>query len=119
MYFKSMKKLLFGVIAAFMVSGLLLGSMGSDVFALSAKGAEKGEARGCNDGEDDNPGKATNNPHCEVEPPCEEQFWYQDNDGDGYGAGNTVFACEAPPGYVAKPGDCNDNDADIYPGHGC
>ncbi len=43
---------------------------------------------------------------------------YRDNDGDGYGiAGNTRHTCTPPPGFAAQAGDCNDNDADVNPGH--
>lgn len=38
---------------------------------------------------------------------CTPQTWYLDEDSDGYGvADQAVMACEAPPGYVATPGDC-------------
>ncbi len=43
--------------------------------------------------------------------------WYRDTDGDGYGvADDTVTACEAPEGYVATAGDCNDEDPNYHPG---
>ncbi|MCB9744048.1 MAG: putative metal-binding motif-containing protein [Alphaproteobacteria bacterium] len=42
--------------------------------------------------------------------------WYADADGDGYGAGEPVSACEAPEGYVAQDGDCEDGEATIHPG---
>ena len=46
--------------------------------------------------------------------------WYNDNDGDGYGAGASFYACSAPaPSFVDRAGDCNDNNASIYPGAGC
>lgn len=45
------------------------------------------------------------------------QVWFQDKDGDGYGTiVSTVTACEAPPGYVAVVGDCNDADPTSYYG---
>jgi hypothetical protein len=110
-----MQRLLFGVIATVMVSGLLLGSMGSDVFALSEKGAEKGQAKSCND---DNPGKAKNNPHCL--PTCDEPLaWYWDDDGDGWGAGDPVLSCDSPGDkYVNQDGDCDDFNGTINPGAG-
>jgi hypothetical protein len=38
--------------------------------------------------------------------------WYDDDDGDGFGAGVARRSCVAPPGHVALPGDCDDaNDA--------
>jgi hypothetical protein len=43
--------------------------------------------------------------------------WYIDNDGDGFGAGTPIFACESPgSNYVNQGGDCNNSDATIYPG---
>jgi hypothetical protein len=50
------------------------------------------------------------------EPPCEETAWYHDADGDTYGSAAVVMLCEAPPGYVATSGDCDDNDAATHPG---
>ena len=44
-------------------------------------------------------------------------YYYQDLDNDGYGNPNVVVsACSANPGYVAVSGDCNDNNAQVYPG---
>ncbi|MCH8807462.1 MAG: hypothetical protein IH986_15450 [Planctomycetes bacterium] len=43
--------------------------------------------------------------------------WYRDEDGDGFGdASQTLMDCVAPPGYVADGTDCDDTNADIYPG---
>ncbi len=42
--------------------------------------------------------------------------WYEDDDGDGYGDENTKDACEAPDGYVADGGDCDDFLDTINPG---
>ena len=43
--------------------------------------------------------------------------YYQDLDNDGYGNPNIVVsACSVNPGYVAISGDCNDNNALVYPG---
>ncbi|MEW7289015.1 DUF6443 domain-containing protein [Aquimarina sp. 2304DJ70-9] len=43
--------------------------------------------------------------------------YYRDLDGDGYGS-NSSAVCRntRPAGYVTRGGDCNDNDADVYPG---
>ncbi|WP_435622541.1 putative metal-binding motif-containing protein [Flagellimonas sp.] len=50
---------------------------------------------------------------------------FEDGDGDGFGTGSTVaiesqqvvaVAEDAPDGYALVDGDCNDNNAAIYPG---
>ncbi len=46
----------------------------------------------------------------------DEATWYGDADGDGYGGTLTVAACDAPAGFVADAGDCDDADAAAYPG---
>ena len=44
--------------------------------------------------------------------------WHLDNDGDGYGDANTsLIQCSQPAGYTAFPGDCDDSDANNYPGN--
>lgn len=43
------------------------------------------------------------------------QTYYRDNDHDGYGAAVAQVACDAPSGYVAAGGDCNDADATSHP----
>ena len=110
-----MKKLLFGVIATVMVSGLLLGSMGSSVFALSEQGAEKGKAKGCNN---DNPGQAKNNPHCDQAPPCDKVTLHQDSDGDGFG-NETIesdnFCVDEDPLWIDDISDCDDTNANVNP----
>jgi len=43
--------------------------------------------------------------------------WYADSDGDGYGdADSTTEACTQPSDHVTNDDDCDDDDADIYPG---
>ena len=43
--------------------------------------------------------------------------WFRDQDGDGVGASDSVLRrCEAPTGYVADGGDCDEADATVYPG---
>jgi hypothetical protein len=42
--------------------------------------------------------------------------WYTDSDGDGYGAGAVIIACDQPEGAVAQGEDCDDNDAAFNPG---
>ncbi len=43
--------------------------------------------------------------------------WYRDADADGWGTpSDTTQACEAPSGYVAMPGDCDDSMPSGPPG---
>jgi hypothetical protein len=42
--------------------------------------------------------------------------WFLDEDGDGYGAGEPVEACQAPERHAALGGDCQDADASVHPG---
>ena len=45
------------------------------------------------------------------------QDYYLDSDGDGYGTGAPMNACQSPGNnYVLQNGDCNDGNADISPG---
>jgi len=41
--------------------------------------------------------------------------WYDDDDDDGYGAGPSVQACEAPGGTVDDDTDCDDDDDGVHP----
>ncbi|MEK7105175.1 MAG: putative metal-binding motif-containing protein [Patescibacteria group bacterium] len=42
--------------------------------------------------------------------------WYGDTDADGYGeASDRTVACDAPRGYTALAGDCDDTTADVSP----
>ena len=44
--------------------------------------------------------------------------WYYDGDGDGYGDSNiSEIGCLPSPNYVAIDGDCDDFDANNYPGN--
>jgi Tol biopolymer transport system component len=43
--------------------------------------------------------------------------WYRDVDGDGFGVSEDVrLGCDAPAGYVAAAGDCDDSTAAYGPG---
>ena len=42
--------------------------------------------------------------------------WYRDQDQDGYGSDETLFACDPPAGYAAQGGDCDDADDSAWPG---
>lgn len=45
------------------------------------------------------------------------RVYYPDNDGDSYGdPASPLEVCTPPAGYVLDGGDCNDQDASIYPG---
>jgi len=75
----------------------------------------------CNDGVDDDcDGWADDQ---DPEGPTDPRLWFADVDLDGFGEGSeTVTACVAPTGNVAAvDGDCNDDDAETYPGafEGC
>ncbi len=44
-------------------------------------------------------------------------IWYRDGDEDDYGsAETTTTACEEPDGFVGNGSDCDDGNAEIYPG---
>lgn len=44
------------------------------------------------------------------------EVWYRDDDEDGYGLdAATISACDAPDGYAALGGDCDDDDEVINP----
>jgi hypothetical protein len=48
-----------------------------------------------------------------------QSTWYRDLDGDGFGSGaaaDTVQACGRPPGFVARAGDCDVMNGDVFPG---
>jgi hypothetical protein len=43
--------------------------------------------------------------------------WYLDVDGDRFGRSNvSLFTCSQPPTYTASPGDCDDDDDEVFPG---
>ncbi|MFH1466443.1 MAG: MopE-related protein [Pseudomonadota bacterium] len=48
----------------------------------------------------------------------DEEPWYIDADGDGYGdsTGTPEYACDQPSGYAGDDADCDDDDADVNPG---
>ncbi len=46
-----------------------------------------------------------------------EQVWFPDADADGFGVeGGSVTACASPSGFVDVIGDCDDTNADAFPG---
>ena len=44
-----------------------------------------------------------------------EQSWWVDGDGDGFGSGVVVLACQQPEQTVDNDDDCNDEDALVFP----
>ncbi len=108
------------MLSTVMVSGLLLGSMGSDVFASGQeKGNDGGEGKvdhgknGCETATEASQGK-TKNPHCvDEEPPCNDPIvWWPDTDGDGLGDAtkSPMVACTQPVGFVSNSDDPDDGD---------
>lgn len=47
--------------------------------------------------------------------PCVESDWFADADEDGFGALESVSACEQPDGHIAVSGDCDDSSAEVHP----
>ncbi|MBM3427708.1 MAG: T9SS type A sorting domain-containing protein [Bacteroidetes bacterium] len=43
--------------------------------------------------------------------------YYLDFDGDGFGSNTAIEGCSAPTGYVLDASDCDDDNANIYPGN--
>jgi len=44
--------------------------------------------------------------------------WYKDMDGDGFGTDlDIIYSDTRPPGYALNNLDCDDSNANIYPGH--
>jgi len=69
----------------------------------------------------DDTGDAGVDPRDTGELGCEDgdapQTWYDDEDGDGWGAlENATEACEPPDDAVTRAGDCDDEAPDRFPG---
>ena len=66
-----------------------------------------GRSEGCN-GIDDN---------CdgEIDESWPVDPYFLDGDGDGFGAGDAVYACSAPAGHVLSDADCDDTDDMVNP----
>ena len=53
----------------------------------------------------------------EVDEDAEDALpWYLDADGDGFGAGDPVLACEPPADHVDNDQDCDDDAVAAFPG---
>ena len=80
----------------------------NDLSADTYPGADElcdGEDNDCDDEVDETPA---------VDAPT----YYVDADGDGYGTEDTTITdqCDLPSGYAEEAGDCDDTDANTYPG---
>lgn len=64
----------------------------------------------------DDPTQDSENPVDSIDDVCEPTAWWPDSDGDGYGIGNAVVACEAPVDHVDNDDDCDDADPTRNPG---
>ena len=59
----------------------------------------------------------TDEPTGETTEDCDASWWFADEDGDGFGDPTArITACEAPPQHVVNGWDCNDTDAEVFPG---
>ena len=69
-----------------------------------------GANEACNTLDDDCDGEVDENA-------SDADTWYADVDGDGYGDPDvSTSSCEGATGYVDDATDCDDTDADVYPG---
>ena len=46
----------------------------------------------------------------------DQNIYYLDADGDGYGGTTFQLACEPSQNYITQTGDCDDGDAAVFPG---
>ncbi len=100
------------------------GDASGEVMACEQPRGHVSDAQDCDDGDASINPEATE--RCDgVDEDCDgevddsaldQAVWWADMDGDGYGGSAYVVACEAPEGYVATEGDCDDEDAAAHPG---
>jgi hypothetical protein len=88
-------------------SGYVAGSSDCDDTTTAIR---PGAAETCNDVDDDCDGTID-------DAALDASTWYADSDGDGYGSPTvTALSCDAPSGYLAVAGDCDDADPAAGPG---
>jgi hypothetical protein len=85
-----------------------------DDSASDDSGTNKGDDSGTDDsGTDDS---ATDDSATDDSGGCPKLDWYQDVDGDGYGAGKATSACKSPgKDWTETDGDCDDALAEVNP----
>ena len=75
-----------------------------------------GSSEICGDGRDNDCDGAIDN---DLDPGAHVE-WHPDSDADGYGNGAiTILACAQPAGHVPDGTDCDDADANVFPGSNC
>jgi len=52
-----------------------------------------------------------------VDPPGVSSDFYRDDDGDGYGVGEAIYACVPPDDHGDRSGDCDDTESRVNPGY--
>jgi hypothetical protein len=97
----------------------------SDVFFVCSFAIPDGYALTAGDCDDNSATVAPGSPELcnELDDDCDGQvdeltgeFWYVDEDGDGYGTEETIRACFQPGSSASATGDCDDRRAAINPG---
>ena len=87
---------------------------------IDADGDGFPEGCDCNDNDASINPNATDIPDNGIDENCDGFdliTWYADNDNDGYGDANTTQTANTQPaGYVSDNTDCDDTNANIYPG---
>jgi hypothetical protein len=86
-----------------------------DDSASDDSGTNKGDDSGTDDSATDD--SATDDSATDDSGGCPKLDWYQDVDGDGYGAGKATSACKSPgKDWTEMDGDCDDALAEVNPG---